>query len=647
MAVTPLKKIGILGLKEEREKFLQSLQEEKSLHVLDLRESAEREKYLEYFSFPPISLREVEEKLQKIDKALEDLSSWKERGMFAGIIPEKLLLEEEEARRIVQEFPWEEVCKRISSLRMEREELRRKRENLEKEREELSPFLELNIPPSEISPSPEVHFYLRKVKSRDEGILRELISSQSLLHLEEVGRGGGEIYFLILAHHSVEDIEEILRELPGEEFSLPPLNEIPRIRDKHLEKEIAEIMRKEEEVEKKMEEILREERNLKIVYDYYYFLWQREAAGEITLQSDSTFLLLGWVRDEEFESLRKWMEERFPHLYMTEIPREEEEEPPVSLKNPLLFRPFEAITRLYSLPRYGEVDPSPIMAPFFALFFGLCLTDAGYGVLLILMGLFLLRKLTVGKEIVGVILLGGVSAIFWGTITGGWFAIPLEKLPPFLRSESLIKFVPLKDLMVLFILALSLGILQIMVGIGVELFDRLRHGRYWEGIGECLSWLLMIPGLILYSLPQVPSGLGGKLFLGGLVLSLFSLPAQKNPWLGIILIPGNMLWKFKDFVGNVLSYSRLMALGLATGVIGMVVNTIGGIVKGIPFLGLPLMVGVLIGGHIFNLAINSLGAFVHTSRLQFVEFFPYFFEGGGKPFKPLTREGKYTIWKRR
>ena len=650
MAVIPLEKIGILGLREEKEEFLQWIQREEEIDLVDLREERDKKEYLKYFQLSSSRRGEIEENLHIIDRALEDISSFKEKGMFAGIIPEKIIIDEEEGKRVVETFAWKEVCEEIFKLRKEREEIVRRKEELERRKKELLPFLTLEIPFSALKPTFSTRFLFLKWKEKDDGGIKEGISALPLTCLELIGKEGSVLYYLLIYHFSEEEkLQELLKNLPVEEFSPPEGDRIPQEELNDLEKQLKEEEKEERKIMEKIEKLLQKERSLKIIYDYFTFLLNKEYAHEETLESKSTFLLIGWVKREELKKLENLIKTKFPSFYLTSLPLEEGEEPPVSLKNPIFFKPFEAITRLYSLPRYGEVDPSPFLAPFFAAFFGLCLTDAGYGIIMVILSLFLLKKLSVGKEIIGVLLFGGLSAIFWGAITGGWFAIPMEYLPSFLKKEGLIKFVPLENLMFFFTLALSLGIAHILVGIGIEFFDKLRKGKILEGIGENFSWLVMIPGLILYFMGRgSPIGLLGlKLMFCGFLLSFTSVFRQRNPLLGFLIIPGGILWKFKDFVGNVLSYSRLMALGLATGVIGMVVNTIAGIAKQIPFLGFPLMGLILICGHLFNLAINGLGAFVHTARLQFVEFFPYFFEGGGKPFTPLALEGKYTIWKRR
>jgi len=245
-------------------------------------------------------------------------------------------------------------------------------------------------------------------------------------------------------------------------------------------------------------------------------------------------------------------------------------------------------------------------------------------------------------------MLGGFSAILWGIITGGWFGIDVAKLPELLRKPIL--FNPLEDLMTFFILALCLGLIQVLFGMGIEMYEQLREKNFAVAFADQLSYIIILPGIILWvasrgNLSLMPFNRLGLLMMifGAVIMVAASLFKGKNPvWEVIISIMG-FIWKSKDFLGNVLSYSRLMALGLAGSVIAFVINTFADKALQIPFLGILVALLIIAIGHMANMVIITLGAFIHTMRLQFVEFFSYFFQGGGEAFQPLRRESKYII----
>ncbi|MBU4128815.1 hypothetical protein KJ582_01690, partial [bacterium] len=346
----------------------------------------------------------------------------------------------------------------------------------------------------------------------------------------------------------------------------------------------------------------------------------------------------------------------------------------------------------YGYPQYRAVDPTPFLAPFFFLFFGLCLTDAGYGIILSILSLIGLWKIKEGKRLFQLLFLGGLAAIICGALTGGWFGI--ERIPHFL--ERIVLFAPLKDPMIFFILALALGFGQIVFGVIIKMSKELLRHQFREGLLGEGSWIVIFLGILFLILGSKMMGeeqakrIGLWLLAFGafnrvVLYGLFSKRKIVGMGLGLLFL----LDGAKNFLGNVLSYSRLMALGLVTGVIAMVINImaqvafetpvikyfiiiivllvaivvakkfpkakyiiaisplviIGAVFKKIPIGGYVAMLAILLVGHPFNLAINTLSGFIHTMRLQFVEFFPYFFEGGGRPFQPFKREEEYTIIK--
>jgi V/A-type H+-transporting ATPase subunit I len=264
-------------------------------------------------------------------------------------------------------------------------------------------------------------------------------------------------------------------------------------------------------------------------------------------------------------------------------------------------------------------------------------------------------RVTLGRaKLVGLLFFGGISTIVMGALTGGWFGDFFEYLPPWLDGlrrmrQSLMLFDPMEQVLVFIAISMILGFGQICCGLAIRLARRIREGDLVGALCGPLPWLTLLNSLVMFGLSkggifsQAVGTVGrwGALFSA---LAIIFLSDRTSPsFLARVVWGVYGLYGITSYVGDVLSYLRLFALGLATGIIGMVVNLLANMLGGAPYIGWILFVIVFIIGHAFNILINGLGAFVHTLRLQYVEFFPKFFEGGGRPYRPFRRETKYTI----
>jgi V/A-type H+-transporting ATPase subunit I len=378
----------------------------------------------------------------------------------------------------------------------------------------------------------------------------------------------------------------------------------------------------------------------------------REQTRSTAPATEQTVVLEGWVKKDNLPRLQKLVS-GFGASSLNTVEPAEDEEIPVEIENKNYIRPFEVITRLYGMPQHFEVDPTVFLAPFFALFFALCLTDAGYGLVIIALMAFFIKKVQGDKKLLWMLGICSAATVVAGALTGGWFGDAIQQFVPRLKPlrEKMMLFDPFEKPMIFFGLALALGYVQIMAGLMIGFVHNLRRKQYIAGLCDQLTLLVMLNSIAIFAASKVevlPIEIG-KFFgilaiIPAAIILLFS--HREGGWAGRIGMGAYNLFSTIFYVGDVLSYIRLMALGMVTAGLAMAINVMAGLVLDIPYgIGVVAMILVLVGGHGFNIAINALGAFVHTLRLQYAEFFPKFFVGGGRAFEPLSKKYKHIYIK--
>ena len=390
--------------------------------------------------------------------------------------------------------------------------------------------------------------------------------------------------------------------------------------------------------------------NLRVANEMLAWEKDRYQSVEHGVATSQALVFDGWLNQMKREQIEKEIVSLQVAAIVTEVELLEDEQPPVDIINSPLVQPFEAVTRLYGMPGYRDLDPTVFLAGFFFLFFGLSLTDVGYGLFLMVASVAILTlfKVSAGVRLFAKLLLFvGFSTVLVGLLFGGYLGFDPTLLPASLQALQM--FDPIGNPLPVFYLALGLGVVQVMAGLVIKIYSDYKQGQLMSGVLDQGPWLFMFVIGIMYL--AVVTGYSALLTTGqltnlayvGIAMIILSSGRKGDTLFQKVQNSAGALYSSIGYFSDILSYSRLLALGLATTALAFAVNLIAEIVSGsVPYLGPILGLVVLIIGHLFTLAVNTLGAFIHSARLQFVEFFGKFIEGTGKEFSPLKRTEKFV-----
>lgn len=432
---------------------------------------------------------------------------------------------------------------------------------------------------------------------------------------------------------------------------------LPKVRYESYEKE---ILRLNEDIEKAADSIkahaaFRED--IEFIIDYFTVrLDKYENLKKLSL-SQNVFALSGYIPACNAENLVEELERDFEIAINIDEPGEDDMVP-IMLKNNAFSAPVESVTEMYSLPGNDDVDPNPVMAFFYYCFFGMMLSDAGYGLLMIIAMLIVKKKVNLEektKKTVNLFLYCGISTMFWGAMFGSWFGDIVQIVGKQFFNKDVpslaLWFEPVRDPMKLLLYAFLFGIIHLFVGLGVRFSMLWKAGKKLDALFDVIPVYLLVLGAaplgagIVIAVPAIFAVAGKYLALAGAVLIVLTAGRSTKNIAGKL---GGGLYGLYNigagYMGDILSYSRLLALGLSTGVVASVVNVLGTISSNLIVKGI-MLVFVFIFGHSVNIAVNLIGSYVHTNRLQFVEFFSKFYEGGGRAFTPLKANTKYYRFK--
>lgn len=465
--------------------------------------------------------------------------------------------------------------------------------------------------------------------------------------LEQIGESGGLVFCLVSAH--IDDAEAVRRALSSSGFSKTTVNAAKKDgyasgKLKELEQKLTSLSYQLDEAKDRATEIAKKIKDVKAFYDILTTRAERIAARGSARETKNTVLISGWVPKKAVTAVEKKLCAHSA-AYEFEDPAEGEE-PPVRLDNNAFAKNYEPVVSMYALPAYGTFDPTMIMSVFYTVIFGMMFADVGYGAIIVL-GCFLGLKFLHPKDslarMLKMFLFCGIACIIAGVMFGSYFGdLPIALRENFGGETNLpsmaIAFDMIENPMAFLVVSLVLGAVHLLAGMAVKFYILCKNGHVFDAIFDVGSWFILFAGIgVFFVNSTVGAVMAG---VGALMLICTQGRHEKNFLLKIgkgVL----SLYDIVSYASDLLSYSRVLALGLASAVIAQVVNLLA-TMGGPTVAGIILFVFVFLVGHIINIAVNLLGTYVHTSRLQYIEFFGKFYESGGREFKPLSYKTKYV-----
>ena len=543
----------------------------------------------------------------------------------------------------------------LEKINLDLSEIKTSEIKIKNQMEQLAVYETLDVKFSDVADTENTCMLLGTVPKEKVESIENVTKDYENIFVEVIPSGNKNQAVFVLVHKNIKD-DAILRLSTECDFVRCSYNFDMTAKDKI--NELATTLQENEKQKvlllDKSLEYLKYEDDFKLMYDYYSYESQKISAEEGMLNTASAFVVEGWIPADEQQKFEEALNKTSEYLFVEFRDPLDDEVPPTLCKNNKIVEPFEAVTNMYSAPYPTEFDPNPLMAFFFFVFFGFMVSDAAYGLILAVgaMAMYLLTKPAKGKgKMILLIFFGGVSTFIWGMIFGGWFGEPL--VPALVPA-----LVPMENPMNVLLLALGLGVIHIMYGMAINGVQLIKKKKYIESIVETWDWfciyigLFLVAGNMLLKLNNDAMKLAGISLLGIGLATLLILGGYGKKGFGRIFGGVTRLYDIVNFMSDVLSYSRLFGLGLATGIVGMVFNKIAMVIVSLLSGGGANIAGLIIGwifaiavmavGHLFNLGINTLGAYVHDCRLQYIEFYGKFYQGGGHLFKPLGSQIKYN-----
>ena len=652
MAIVKMSKFDLVVFAEQRAKVLKKLQKFKEVNFVDIElhdENGELSKdavegVTKYVNNE--ELTHIDERLYQLSNAISLIKKYDERKTrLRDVIHGNENYTFDELAKKALTYDWKKVSSELNKIGTQYSQIKSEISKKYMRYDEIDLWERLDVNPKELKNLKKVNTFLGTVPIKLKGTFIDDISELDKTYYEELKIVKDEVYYLVISSIDESEKEKLAEVFRNSSFTVENLDidAVPQDYKNGLQKEISELKKEKRRLKAQIKTYSEDLTDLQAVYEYMQNKKLRIVESEKLAQTENTILIKGWIPTEkvsEFEKVIK--DEAGDNYYLTFTDADRDDATvPIKLKNGKVASTFENLTGMYAYPRYNEIDPTPLFTPFYILFFGMMGADVGYGLVLLLATMFVLKVVNLSSQMrksIKFFFYLSFSVIFWGLLYGSYFG---ATIPGMWRLVD-----PASQYNDLLIGSIVFGVVHIFVGLAIKAYMLIRDGKSLEAVYDVLFWYMAL--------------IGGMLFLIFKLMNLSAVVANVSMWVmiagmaGIVLTGGReakgvgaklggglySLYGISSYVGDFVSYSRLMALGLSGGFIASAINMIAGMIGG-NWFGMIFIPVILIAGHLFNMFLSFLGAYVHTSRLMYVEYFGKFYEGGGKPFKDFRTENKY------
>lgn len=692
MAIESIKRVTVVSPKDTNKRLIKAISNLGMMEIIDVKDSLEEEKTI--FTNYTATTEEADENLHKIHFILNlmDVFAPEKESFIKGLTPLPLVTSQKEVDTIINGYNLEEAYHNAIEL----DEAYRRSERIigeiEGELTELDPYKDLPFDLVDFFSPIHVSLLIGYLPKKNLDSIDPSSETWTNAAWEDIGTplyedkgkshpspkalsSANEKTKVIFAFHNEtrEDIRDALASLGFEEIQLPKRREKIPDRISELEEDLAKYRSEAAEVRGKVQLLAvgnsatEGRRALLVLRAYWTNIRDKQIALTKGAHTKWVHILSGYMRTKDIGTFTSMIEKDFPECMVVIKDPSPDENVPVSISVPYIFKPIQLLTEMFGLPSYWSFDPTPYMQINFYIFFGICFSDVGYGLMLVIFSTYLARKTKAYSGVHGfarILLYGGISSVIFGAVLGSWFG-DLYK-PEYLGDNNILLtlqkiFVlldPMDKTIYALILALGIGVVNQFFGIILKMYGYIRQRDWMGAFSDGLCWIITLTGLLMV--------------IGNIFTPIPPVIFQTGIWLlglgalGLVLTQGrdapSFVGKFTSglvslygivggygitaFIGDTLSYCRLLALGLTTSIVALAFNLMAGMLRDIPYVGFFLFILVLLIGHVFNFLISILGAFVHSMRLLFVEFFGRFYEGGARPFKPLGFDSNACVIKR-
>ena len=632
-----MKHLRLLGMESEREALLKAMQDMECVEISSIDGSEEALK--SGFAKPDDkALMSAQEASRAYRTALASLDRFapEKKGMFRkrqGVSRAAFFSAESEENARTAAETINKDTRRLGEIESERT----KNEAL---RATLAPWLTVDAPLGGADGALAVFFGTAGLNVTDDALKALADSLDGLLTWQQASSDRSLRYLLVMCHGSVKERAlSALRDLGFSTVSFRGMTGTAKENDKALAENLAALEKERQEIKQRIAGLGGKREALLEASDRAAIALRREEAKSRLVGTDKVFLLEGWLPADRCAEIEKTLKP-FTCAIETREPTEDEyPQVPVQIKNNKLTRPLNMVTEMYSLPAYGTLDPNPLMAPFFILFYGIMMADMGYGLLMMIASVIISKKYRpkgTSGELFSLLGLCGISTFIMGALTGGFFGDFLTQLVAIVSPGTVFAlpklFDPLDDLTMILIGSMALGMVQIVTGMAISLIEKCKRKKFLDAFFEEITWWIVFIGIALLAL-----GKGAAVLYVGCALVLLGPIVQGKGWGKLTGVFGSLYNHVTGYFGDILSYTRLMALMLAGSVIAQVFNMLAAMPGNVIAF---IIISML--GNAMNFGLNLLGCYVHDLRLQCLEFFNKFYVDGGKPFRPMTLDTEYV-----